>query len=218
MPFSTPHRRFARRTLPALPAVCLAGLLVGCAQQEPLKLPATPSVSAFKEAAPPWTTAQPSDQAPRGDWWTLYGDAELDALQQRLIANSPDLAAALARYQQSPRDHRPDPRQPVADADRLAERPARPPVPAPPAARAGPDLARRLRIQHPGPGPRIRDRPLGPACAIRSPPASPPTKPRAAPDLASARLSLQAQLGRQLHRAARPGPRRRPAGRGGRGL
>ena len=31
----------------------------------------------------------------------LYGDAELDALQTQLVKNSPDLAAALARYQQA---------------------------------------------------------------------------------------------------------------------
>ncbi|HMZ71844.1 MAG TPA: efflux transporter outer membrane subunit, partial [Pseudomonadales bacterium] len=37
----------------------------------------------------------------RDGWWQLYGDAELDALQQRLLANSPDLAAALARYRQA---------------------------------------------------------------------------------------------------------------------
>ncbi len=82
-------------------AAAMAALAAGCAQDQPLKLPDTPTVSAFKEAGPPWTTAQPSDQLSRGDWWTLYGDAELDALQQRLVANSPDLAAALARYQQS---------------------------------------------------------------------------------------------------------------------
>ncbi len=82
-----------------LPLLLLAA---GCAQNpSALKLPDLPAVSAFKEATPPWTTAQPGDQLARGDWWKLYGDADLDALQQRLIDNSPDLAAALARYQQS---------------------------------------------------------------------------------------------------------------------
>ncbi|MDY0747977.1 efflux transporter outer membrane subunit [Paucibacter sp. R3-3] len=77
-------------------------VLAGCAQmQPPAKLPDIPAVTAFKEGVAPWTAAQPADHAPRGDWWTLYGDADLDALQGKLIANSPDLAAALARYQQS---------------------------------------------------------------------------------------------------------------------
>jgi outer membrane protein TolC len=34
-------------------------------------------------------------------WWSIYEDEELNALQQRLLANSPDLASALARYQQA---------------------------------------------------------------------------------------------------------------------
>ncbi len=78
----------------------MACALAACSQAPTLKLPEVPVATAYKEAAP-WTTAQPADQLPRDAWWTLYGDAELDALQQRLIANSPDLAAALARYQQS---------------------------------------------------------------------------------------------------------------------
>src|ERR1700754_956196 len=69
--------------------------------QPPAQLPDSPAPTAFKEGVPPWTDAQPADHAPRGDWWTLYGDADLDALQGKLVANSPDLAAALARYQQA---------------------------------------------------------------------------------------------------------------------
>ncbi len=83
-------------------ALVTAALLAGCAstQQPPVELPQIPAVAAFKEGAP-WTTAAPADHAPRGDWWTLYGDAELDGLQKRLIEGSPDLAAALARYEQA---------------------------------------------------------------------------------------------------------------------
>ncbi len=78
-------------------ALCL--LAAACSQAPLRELPAAPLAAAYKEIAP-WTPAQPADDLPRTAWWTLYADAELDALQQRLIANSPDLAAALARYQQ----------------------------------------------------------------------------------------------------------------------
>ena len=54
----------------------------------------------FKEAAP-WTAASNVAELPREAWWTLFGNAELDALQRRLIERSPDLAAAYAHYQQS---------------------------------------------------------------------------------------------------------------------
>ena len=58
--------------------------------------------SAFKEARGPWIEAGGSTAAIAFDgWWQGYGDPELDALQRRLIENSPDLASALARYQQA---------------------------------------------------------------------------------------------------------------------
>jgi len=78
----------------------LAALLGGCSFAPELKLPEVPVASAYKEAQP-WVPAQPADHLPRGAWWRLYGDAELDALQEKLLAHSPDLAAALARYQQA---------------------------------------------------------------------------------------------------------------------
>ena len=88
------------RPLRAASGTLLLLLLSACAQDLPLKLPEMPVAGAFKEAAP-WTSAQPADDLPREAWWTLFGDAELNALQQRLIDHSADLAAALARYQQS---------------------------------------------------------------------------------------------------------------------
>ncbi len=59
-----------------------------------------PTAVAWKEVAP-WTTAEPADALPRDAWWTLYRDPDLDALETTLVANSPDLAAALARYDQA---------------------------------------------------------------------------------------------------------------------
>ncbi len=49
----------------------------------------------------PWTQAQPADRLPRDSWWALYGDAQLDELQKRLIVGNPTLAAALANYAQA---------------------------------------------------------------------------------------------------------------------
>lgn len=87
------------RTRRAL-AVGLSLALCACSFAPPLRIPAVPVAGHYKETAP-WTAARPADDLPRGAWWTLYGDADLNALQQRLIENSPDLAAALARYQQA---------------------------------------------------------------------------------------------------------------------
>ncbi len=79
-------------------ALCV--VLAACSFAPPLKIPDVPLSSGYKEKAP-WTPAQPADAMPRENWWTQYGDAELDALQVTLVKNSPDIAAALARYQQA---------------------------------------------------------------------------------------------------------------------
>ncbi|HEY6452613.1 MAG TPA: efflux transporter outer membrane subunit [Steroidobacteraceae bacterium] len=48
-----------------------------------------------------WGPAHPSDQLPRSDWWREFGDPTLDALEAKVDAANPDLAAALNRYQQA---------------------------------------------------------------------------------------------------------------------
>ena len=44
--------------------------------------------------------AQPADDLPRGAWWEIYSDRQLDALEEALPANQ-DLRAALARLSQA---------------------------------------------------------------------------------------------------------------------
>jgi NodT family efflux transporter outer membrane factor (OMF) lipoprotein len=80
--------------------VALTLLLGGCSLTPPLKTPVVPTAAAFKELGP-WTQAQPEDRLPRDSWWALYDNAELDALEKRLIAGNPTLAAALANYAQA---------------------------------------------------------------------------------------------------------------------
>jgi NodT family efflux transporter outer membrane factor (OMF) lipoprotein len=72
-------------------------LLAGCSFAPTLKTPQVPTAAAFKEDGA-WTQAQPADRLPRDRWWSLYGNTELDDLQQRLIAGNPTLAAAIADY------------------------------------------------------------------------------------------------------------------------
>jgi NodT family efflux transporter outer membrane factor (OMF) lipoprotein len=82
-------------------AVFAAALaLSGCSMAPKLTIPDVPTAAVYKEAGP-WTPAQPADGLSRGDWWKMYGDAELNALQTRLLEHSPDLAAAMARYDQA---------------------------------------------------------------------------------------------------------------------
>src|ERR1700746_2213756 len=78
-------------------AASLALLLGACSLTPPLKTPVVPAAAAYKETGP-WTQAQPKDRLARDSWWTLYDNAEIDALEKRLIAGNPTLAAALADY------------------------------------------------------------------------------------------------------------------------
>jgi NodT family efflux transporter outer membrane factor (OMF) lipoprotein len=89
-----------RRAEPRAFVVAASLALAACSTAPPLKVPAVPVADQFKESAP-WTAARPADDIPRDTWWTVYGDETLDALQKRLVEQSPDLAAALARYQQA---------------------------------------------------------------------------------------------------------------------
>ena len=97
--FVSPLRlRCAGFTRPTVLALALA--LAGCAIGPDYQRPETAPSAEFKQAAG-WKSAAPADTALRGDWWTLYGDAELDALIERLNANNQSLASAEAQYRQA---------------------------------------------------------------------------------------------------------------------
>jgi multidrug efflux system outer membrane protein len=48
-----------------------------------------------------WKTATPAAHLPRGAWWRIFSDAELDRLENLTLANSPELAGALSRFEQA---------------------------------------------------------------------------------------------------------------------
>jgi NodT family efflux transporter outer membrane factor (OMF) lipoprotein len=49
----------------------------------------------------PFTIARPRDTLPRGPWWEWFGDALLNQLEQQLAADNPDLAALAEQYTQA---------------------------------------------------------------------------------------------------------------------
>jgi NodT family efflux transporter outer membrane factor (OMF) lipoprotein len=70
--------------------------------------PAVPMAREYKEANPAaykenanWQVAQPADAAQRGEWWKIFGDAELNALEPQVAANNQDLKAADARFREA---------------------------------------------------------------------------------------------------------------------
>jgi NodT family efflux transporter outer membrane factor (OMF) lipoprotein len=57
-----------------------------------------PAAYAGQSADGLWSPAHPTDTASRGNWWSVYGDSQLDRLEQQLDNDNPSLSVALARY------------------------------------------------------------------------------------------------------------------------
>jgi len=90
------HRLFA---LPALALLFLAGACtVGPRYSRP---PApTPAPDAWK-TQPPWQQAAPKDTIPKGAWWQVFHDSNLDNYEQQLLRANQSLAAAQANLNQA---------------------------------------------------------------------------------------------------------------------
>ena len=62
--------------------------LAGCSMAPPYSPPQITTPVAYKEGGP-WTPASPADAQPRGQWWSVYGDATLGALEARAESGNP---------------------------------------------------------------------------------------------------------------------------------
>jgi NodT family efflux transporter outer membrane factor (OMF) lipoprotein len=79
--------------------------LTACSFAPHYQKPATPALPAYAENAG-WKLAQPNEEIPRGAWWTLFGDPQLNALEERVTAANQDLRAAFARLEQARQETR----------------------------------------------------------------------------------------------------------------
>ena len=112
----TTRHRFATTTL-----LSSTLLVASCSLAPTYEKPALDMPTAFKEVSaspsapdekPPtqaeagtapgdWKPAQPAEQAPRGEWWTVFGDPVLNDLEQQASAGNQDLKAAAARVEEA---------------------------------------------------------------------------------------------------------------------
>jgi NodT family efflux transporter outer membrane factor (OMF) lipoprotein len=82
--------------------------LSGCMVGPKYVKPTTPLAPAFKEQPPKsfkesdgWKPAEPSDQSLRGQWWEIFGDPQLNALEGEVTLSNQDLKIAEARLRQA---------------------------------------------------------------------------------------------------------------------
>ena len=82
-------------------ALLIAAVSLGaCTLGPDYQRPELPVPNEYKQAEG-WKTATPADVLQRGNWWMLYGDAELNALVARLNVSNQNLAADEAQYRQA---------------------------------------------------------------------------------------------------------------------
>lgn len=99
-------RRYPMRAAAATLLLLLAGCTVGPNYHRPSAPPAAP---AWKEnAVPPpnppngtWAQAEPSDAVLRGKWWQMYGDSQLNALEDKIAVSNQTLRVAMEQYFQA---------------------------------------------------------------------------------------------------------------------
>ena len=79
-------------------AMSLALLLGGCMVGPDYHRPQAPVPTQYKEL-PGWTQAAPSDEAPKGDWWSGFNDPLLNELEPQVSVSNQSVRQAYANYQ-----------------------------------------------------------------------------------------------------------------------
>jgi outer membrane protein TolC len=97
-----------RFILTGIVALLLVLLLAGCTVGPKYVRPAVPTTPAYKEEAPgsfkesdQWQPARPRDQGSRGNWWEIFGDPELNQLEEQIAGSNQNLKVAEARFREA---------------------------------------------------------------------------------------------------------------------
>jgi NodT family efflux transporter outer membrane factor (OMF) lipoprotein len=97
-----------RFILTGIVALLLVLLLAGCTVGPKYVKPAALTTPAFKEEVPDsfkesdqWHPGHPADQTSRGNWWEIFGDAELNKLEEQIASSNQTLKVAEARFRQA---------------------------------------------------------------------------------------------------------------------
>ena len=87
---------------PALIMMLIAMVLAGCAVGPDYQRPeATTIPPAYTGVSDEWKIAAPQAHLPKGNWWEIFGDPELNHLEAEAAEANQDLKAAYARFNQA---------------------------------------------------------------------------------------------------------------------
>jgi len=81
-------------------AVVAIAFLAGCTVGPKYQRPVAPAPEAWSTEGP-WRAASPKDALPKGAWWDIYHDDQLNQYEQQLLAANQSLVAAQARLSQA---------------------------------------------------------------------------------------------------------------------
>lgn len=89
-------------------AVGMAALLASCMVGPKYSKPGVPTAPSYSEQPPQsyqgangWKAAQPSDAMLRGKWWEMFGDAQLNALEEQVAPANQTLKIAEANFREA---------------------------------------------------------------------------------------------------------------------
>jgi outer membrane protein, multidrug efflux system len=92
------QKRFLISLLNFLGAVLLSAS--GCTVGPNYQRPSAP-VPAQWDVAAPWRESAPKDSIPKGEWWSVFHDEELNGLEKDALTANQTLQAAIANYNQA---------------------------------------------------------------------------------------------------------------------
>jgi NodT family efflux transporter outer membrane factor (OMF) lipoprotein len=92
----------------ALLLILLVFALESCTVGPKYVRPSTPTPAAYKEQPPAsyqgadqWKPANPGDQASHGNWWEIFGDPQLNKLEEQVATSNQDLKVYDARFREA---------------------------------------------------------------------------------------------------------------------
>ena len=84
----------------AASAILVVGFLAGCSVGPNYKRPTAPVATQWY-VEEPWRESAPKDSIPKGEWWTVYQDDDLNALQKQALTANQTLKVSIARLEQA---------------------------------------------------------------------------------------------------------------------